>query len=398
MRSSKEVYRDRRVQLLLGKLLINGLHTLRPVFNPKHGYRYPLVEETVGGNHEAVDDFLKRLVEDGVLESKVCGRVVLCPNCLSANNKIVYQCPRCGSANVQKTELIKHVRCGFEEVAEHFRTKVGRLVCPSCHQELVEGEYVKHTIWLCGDCNYLFELPTLQYLCLSCGRGFTPGEAVHRNVYCYHLSREAVKAASSWVLISPIVELLRERGYEVESPGFLNGRSGTRHQFDIVAHRNGIIRSSIAIDVVISNSMVDERYVITTFAKTFDAHPNESILIAIPGLNDAGRRLADTYQITVVEAKNAKEAINKLLRVRSITSSEFGAFDVLTLLSLPDHLRKTAMAICKLGMATASEVAKETGRARAVESDYLNQLVAAGYIKKKRVGRKVYFYVENQFG
>ncbi len=70
------------------------------------------------------------------------------------------------------------------------------------------------------------------------------------------------------------------------------------------------------------------------------------------------------------------------------------ALDVMTLLSLPDHLRKTAVAICKIGHATAEEVAEQTKRARAVESGYLNQLVLMGYLKKERKGRKAYFYVE----
>jgi sugar-specific transcriptional regulator TrmB len=70
--------------------------------------------------------------------------------------------------------------------------------------------------------------------------------------------------------------------------------------------------------------------------------------------------------------------------------------DVMTLLSLPDHLRKTAVALCKLGQATADEVAEQTKRARAVESGYLNQLMFMGYVKKERKGRKAYFYVEKE--
>jgi predicted transcriptional regulator len=68
--------------------------------------------------------------------------------------------------------------------------------------------------------------------------------------------------------------------------------------------------------------------------------------------------------------------------------------DVTTLLSLPDHLRKSAMGLATLGEATATDLSQETGRVRAVESDYLNQLVSMGLIKKKRKGRDVYFYVE----
>lgn len=70
--------------------------------------------------------------------------------------------------------------------------------------------------------------------------------------------------------------------------------------------------------------------------------------------------------------------------------------DVMTLLSMPDHLRKTAMTICRLGRATAEEVSEQTHRARAVESAYLNQLVTMGHMQKERNGRKAYFYVERE--
>jgi len=72
------------------------------------------------------------------------------------------------------------------------------------------------------------------------------------------------------------------------------------------------------------------------------------------------------------------------------------SLDVMTLLSMPDHLRKTAMSICRSGRATAEEIAEQTCRARAVESAYLNQLVIMGYLKKERKGRKAYFFVERE--
>jgi len=70
--------------------------------------------------------------------------------------------------------------------------------------------------------------------------------------------------------------------------------------------------------------------------------------------------------------------------------------DVMTLLSMPDHLRKTAMTVCRIGRATAEEIAQQTHRARAVESAYLNQLVIMGYLKKERKGRKAYFYIDRE--
>jgi predicted transcriptional regulator len=81
---------------------------------------------------------------------------------------------------------------------------------------------------------------------------------------------------------------------------------------------------------------------------------------------------------------------------RSVPTLPDAPLDVMTLLSMPDHLRKTAMAICRCGRATAEEIAEQTRRARAVESAYLNQLVFMGYLKKERKGRKAYFFVDRE--
>ena len=92
----------------------------------------------------------------------------------------------------------------------------------------------------------------------------------------------------------------------------------------------------------------------------------------------------------LVEGSETRRPTRK--REEAIASGE--GLDIMTLLSFPDHLRKSAMTIIKLGKAMAEDVAKETGRARAIESAYLNQLVRMGYVKKGREGRRVYFSVE----
>jgi hypothetical protein len=68
--------------------------------------------------------------------------------------------------------------------------------------------------------------------------------------------------------------------------------------------------------------------------------------------------------------------------------------DAMSLLSLPMSLRKTAMVLYKLDRATAEDLAKETGRLRAVESSSANQLVRMGYLNKKRDGRDTYFFID----
>jgi len=68
-----------------------------------------------------------------------------------------------------------------------------------------------------------------------------------------------------------------------------------------------------------------------------------------------------------------------------------GLSELGTLLSIPDHLRQTLVVTQKLGMTTSEDVAGQTGRAKSLESSYLNQLARASLLKKQRLGRKVYF-------
>ena len=69
---------------------------------------------------------------------------------------------------------------------------------------------------------------------------------------------------------------------------------------------------------------------------------------------------------------------------------------VAILLKLPDHLRKTMVALSKLIEGRADEVASITGRARAIESGYLNQLVRLGYVKKIRKKHQIYFTINGE--
>ena len=105
-------------------------------------------------------------------------------------------------------------------------------------------------------------------------------------------------------------------------------------------------------------------------------------------IEESLERLNEKMEVIIEIQKNSGDA------VRSSAVLPDASLDVMTLLSMPDHLRKTAMTICRCGKATAEEIAELTTRARAVESAYLNQLVIMGYLKKERKGRKAYFFVD----
>jgi hypothetical protein len=64
------------------------------------------------------------------------------------------------------------------------------------------------------------------------------------------------------------------------------------------------------------------------------------------------------------------------------------------ILEFPKHLQTTIVTLLKLGLASASEVSGSTGKARAVESAYLNQLVVMRVARKERKGREAVFSVD----
>jgi hypothetical protein len=61
------------------------------------------------------------------------------------------------------------------------------------------------------------------------------------------------------------------------------------------------------------------------------------------------------------------------------------------LITLPDHLRKTYVVVASKGECDAVQVSNFTGRCRAIESNYLNQLSRMGWLNKRRISKAVHF-------
>lgn len=98
---------------------------------------------------------------------------------------------------------------------------------------------------------------------------------------------------------------------------------------------------------------------------------------------------------SIIKQNKKIQEIKKIKNQKRAKKSPL-APDVLSLLNLPVHLRKTVIALYKLEKATAEELSAETKRLRAVESASANQLTRMGYLRKKRQGHKVYFYIEQK--
>jgi hypothetical protein len=66
------------------------------------------------------------------------------------------------------------------------------------------------------------------------------------------------------------------------------------------------------------------------------------------------------------------------------------------LMSLPDNLRRTYIFLASKGECDASQVSKLTGRCRALESNYLNQLSRMGWLNKRKVSKTTIYYLAQE--
>jgi hypothetical protein len=66
------------------------------------------------------------------------------------------------------------------------------------------------------------------------------------------------------------------------------------------------------------------------------------------------------------------------------------------LITISDHLRKTYMTVATKGECDATIVSNVTGRCRALESNYLNQLCRMGWLNKRKMSKATYFYLATE--
>lgn len=311
-----DIFRDSRFQMFLNKFLSGELQRLDPVYDPKYGYRYPEVEAIIGDPVDT-EKFLKHLYEMGFLTRELYDKIIYCPACDSSDISTRYRCPYCKTFDIKKSSLIEHVSCGYIDTEERFRKK-DKLICPKCGLELTKlnVNYRKAGVWCsCNECGKTFDIPIPSHFCRECTKSFMFEDAKYRNVYSYSLNEAVIRdAGARYMLVSPVKKLLQNRGFHVESPGFLKGKSGASHVFDILASRDEEVKQIIVIDLASSptKEAVSEQSVISMFAKVFDTTPDRAYLIAIPRISENGKKLADLYKINLIEAEDQDSAIEAL--------------------------------------------------------------------------------------
>lgn len=297
-------------------MIRENLKELNPELDFSGNLRFPKVEEALNEKVD-VNELLNKLSSVEILHKKFFDKIAICPNCDSKNVSVHYHCPNCGSLNIEKKVLLEHLSCGTIDNEERFKEK-GNYVCPGCGRELGEGARNLRRVgsWFqCGSCNTKFDEPLMKHFCRTCKKEFGIREIKLENIYSYALNPIAEgEFKKSFMLLAPMKSMLESLQYRVSMPGSLVGGSGAEHNFDMIALKENREKMEVVVvDVVSSNDVVDETPVATMFAKVFDVKPTKAFLVAIPRMNESGKKLSQLYGIEVIEAKNVEEASSKVL-------------------------------------------------------------------------------------
>jgi len=93
------------------------------------------------------------------------------------------------------------------------------------------------------------------------------------------------------------------------------------------------------------------------------------------------------------ELSSIRHRLDDIERMFSAQRSQLLNISESVLLSLPDNLRKTYLIVSSQGECSATQVSDLSGRCRAIESNYLNQLVRMGWLTKRRSSKTLQFQI-----
>jgi predicted RNA-binding Zn-ribbon protein involved in translation (DUF1610 family) len=307
-----EAYLDRPTQKLLRNLLENGKGAaILPTYDLSFGFRYKSVESVFdedlrGSTSKEVEDLLIRLNHLGILEKSFFDTVSACPNCGSTSITLHYRCPKCASRHVVQTGLTEHIPCGNIDERDKYNQKdILHPTCPKCGATLAEGQYRDMGLWyVCRECGEKFEHTHLDMVCRKCNNQFTIQTALVREISKYALDpTKENEIRQNVTSLESLNELLTELGFTVEMPASVIGeKTGIQHSFSLIAKKKSGERETIvAVDHAVGDIEVSASSLILYTYKISEVEVDLPIFVAIPKLSDTAKRIAEGYNLLVIE-------------------------------------------------------------------------------------------------
>lgn len=317
--AAPEIYADQNARKILQYMLRSPRTAITPEILPTDETTYPQLHGIIEATPTATLELLTRMVDARALLADLADKAPACPECGSYQVSTRYTCPKCFSYDIDRSFLFEHLKCGKVANDSSFR-KGDQLVCPKCQAVLHNFgvEYRAVGAWYqCKACNESFNAAASSHFCRPKRHQFSADRARLMPIYQYRLNPETLADMRREVLMyNDAVTMLEAIGLTVVAPFEVVGKTGQPEYFDIGTTIKGGRWSGpkiITIDVNASGDTVSIERVREFAAKTKDLKPNESYLVAVPGLTEEAKTFAKNLKVSVIEGPSVKEAMSTLL-------------------------------------------------------------------------------------
>jgi len=305
---------------VLIEIIEGGVREFEPTFSPLYGFRYRELAKIARRHRVLTEDLVKALLKKGIIVPELYGRYVKCPDCDSFTLLTSFICPKCGSSDIDKVQLLSHVACGYIGISDEFKKGEEALNCPKCGRPLeAEGrDYITiGQLYECHSCGSRFDTPLTRFKCIGCGSEFGASEADYAKVYRYKVKMEAVLEAEKNLLKEAVKVGLAAEGLKVSENVVEFGLSGLSHHFDLSAEGSD---GKVTIDFI-HDSPEGSSKLIAAMGRQVDL-PHIKSVIVVP--ENMAKELktsiagSNTKLVTYSEIKEAadkvKKAVLELLR------------------------------------------------------------------------------------
>ncbi len=309
------VDKNEKAMRLVAEMLAGNIIEIKPHldFTAEPGFFYLVAEQILGVKGKEVVPILESLVEKDILKRDFFDRLLRCPQCHSINLRPTTHCPKCGSGNIARGRVLEHFACKFIGLEDEFVSK-GKYICPKCKQELrtIGSDYQSlGMLRKCHDCDEIFNIPQIKWRCLKCTALTAEDKTTEVNIYSYRFN----EVKRSWLEFElkpklQLIEFLKQRGYEVTENATVKGRSGAKHNIDILATRDdGIITYNIAIGVKVVGDKIELQEIFNFDDKAYDTGIHDKVLVVVPGLAKEAETFAAQQRIKVLEVRDLETVL-----------------------------------------------------------------------------------------
>jgi hypothetical protein len=171
--------------------------------------------------------------------------------------------------------------------------------------------------YVCRECQEKFEHTHLDLICRKCDKQFTIQTALVQEISKYTLDpNKEQEIRQNVASLESINELLIELGFTVEMPASVIGKkTGIQHSFSLIAKKKfGERETIVAVDHAVGDIEVSASSLILYTYKISEVEVDLPIFVAIPKLSETAKRIAQGYNLLVIDGIPQKKEQLAMLR------------------------------------------------------------------------------------